>query len=438
MTSTQRKPAPAPLAPAAATATPDARPAGPRVLMYTTWDEPCGIAGYSASLRAALERAGATVDVFPVDRPTMRGLTPAGVRRRLAAFAERAAGYDLTHVQHEFSFFTPGWDWANANANFFHLMGDLRRRGVPAAVTFHTRPHFLPAPASRAWEVLRWGKRLVTGKRINWRATQHLGPKTDGVRAIVHQHSTRQTFVNAGVDDRLIRVVPMGVDPRSDVVHTVPAAEAKRRLGLPTDCVLLSLFGFIARYKGPLVAVEALKLLPKNYVLAVVGGPHPESLDRTLNRMLAMWRGEDPARLRVTGYVTAETVDLYHAATDVCLAPYTDHRLASSAALTWALSSGKPVIAGNIPSFKEIRDEAKCVLLATPRCPDELAWHVRRVTEDAALRDELVRNAAAYVAGCSWDAVAAKTLGVYRELVPAAAGTSATFAARVAAGGRAA
>ena len=37
------------------------------------------------------------------------------------------------------------------------------------------------------------------------------------------------------------------------------------------------MFGFVGAYKGHDIAVKAIKLLPKKYVLAVIGGRHPNS-----------------------------------------------------------------------------------------------------------------------------------------------------------------
>ena len=78
-----------------------------------------------------------------------------------------------------------------------------------------------------------------------------------------------------------------------------------------------------------------LKLLPKNYILAVIGGRHPDArADRTLNNMLCAVQARSE-RLIITGYADRETIDLYQTATDICLAPYLpEFNVSASAALT--------------------------------------------------------------------------------------------------------
>jgi glycosyltransferase involved in cell wall biosynthesis len=118
-------------------------------------------------------------------------------------------------------------------------------------------------------------------------------------------------------------------------------------------------------------------------------------------------------RVRVSGFVDAATLDLYHAATDVCLAPYHAIPISGSAALTWALSSGKPVIASRIPTFVEVAEIGQCLVLVAPGAADELAWQIGRLASDAGLRTTLVENARRFVADCSWPTVARLVTDVY-------------------------
>lgn len=383
-----------------------------RVLHYSTWGDRCGIGSYTADLTRELDALGLRNDPVAVDRTTAAYLSPGEWRAKLAAVAGQARQYDVLHLQHEFSFFGPADCVPEGNRHFFGLLGQLKAARTPTVVTFHTMPVFLPECPSYRQRLTK----LIRGGLFGWTPGRTLGRADWPVRAVVHTRRSRLQLVRAGVHEDLIRVVPMGVGRRSRVLTDLSPADAKARLGLPAGCTLLSLFGFIARYKGHLDAVAALKLLPANYVLAVVGGPHPEGQDRTLDKILQMWDG-DPARLVVTGHVPPETLDVYHAATDVCLAPYIDSKLASSAAITWAVSSGKPVVASTIPTFRELAGRHGCLRLCNPRAPHELAWTVQRLMADAAGRRELVANAAAYCEAASWPTAGRQVAAVYEELL---------------------
>jgi len=410
---------------------PAPRAAGLRVLHYTTWQEKCGIAGYAASLVDSLSKRDIHNEVFPLDRGSFKYFSVAEVRNHLVAFLNVARDFDLIHIQHEFSFFGNTGDFHESNANFFWMLDRLREANKPAVVTFHTEPFFVPPRVPFRQRV----RRVLTfkGPPFNWAGRRHFGRGKSGRIALVHAQKSRLCLVRTGFGEENVRVIPMGVDPRPTHLLKLPAAVAKARLGFADDVTLLSLFGFIAGYKGHEIAVKALRALPKNFALAAVGESHPEGGDETIDTMLNLWKKRDPERLRITGYVSRDELDLYHAATDFCLAPYTDPNLASSAAITWAVSSGKPVIASSIPTFREIQERHDCLALVTPRCPEELAWQIKRLAENPARQRELVANAKQYCEDSSWNRVADRTIEVYAELTGAKALKSVPMKSRSAA-----
>jgi glycosyltransferase involved in cell wall biosynthesis len=235
----------------------------------------------------------------------------------------------------------------------------------------------------------------------------------------VHTDKARAIFVESGFDPSRTHRIPIGLTPREARLASLGREKARQLLGYPSEAVVLSLFGFIGAYKGHDLAVAALRLLPAQFHLAIVGGPHPHaSGDRTLNRILKMAARypELQGRVRVTGFVPPETVDHYHAATDFCLAPYRNFGSAS-AGITWSLTSGRPVLASSIPTFQELQGEAECLLLFTENAAHELAWHVERLAADPRLQKELVENAATYAERYSWAHVGGEVLGVYGSLL---------------------
>jgi glycosyltransferase involved in cell wall biosynthesis len=169
-----------------------------------------------------------------------------------------------------------------------------------------------------------------------------------------------------------------------------------------------------------------LRVLPSKYVLAVIGGRHPDAgEDQALNNMLRAWRKQNPKRLLITGYADRPTIDLYQAATDICLAPYMpDFNLSASAAITWSLTSGRPTIASGIPTFTEINRRADCLLTVTPDAPFELAWAVQRLAADEPMQARLVQNALRYAEANSWQVVAERTANIYRQVLTERGGAS--------------
>jgi len=404
---------------------------GPRVLHFTTWDEACGIAGYARDLIGALDARGVVNGIYPVNRAVLRGMTFETTRNWLNVLAEQARGYDVLHIQHEFSFFGPLERMPEPNELFFGLLDRLQKDGTPTVVTFHTEPYFIPhrpTPMQRA-------RRFVHGGFHRWKSKRYLGSKTRNLRALVHAEKTRGSLINSGVHADLVSVIPMGIKPRAEAVNKLSKAEAKARLGLSPDCVLLTLFGFVSEYKGHLTALEAMVNLPEKFALAIVGGPHPEGNDGTFDKVLRARRELGRSRLLVTGFVEFDELDLYHAATDICLAPYQDPTQSGSAGITWAIGSGRPIVASDIPCFRELNSRREIMQLTSAARPGELAWHVERLAADPARQADLVANAAQFVRESSWDTVAALCEKAYGEVTgrPMQTAKPQVFEARIAA-----
>jgi glycosyltransferase involved in cell wall biosynthesis len=258
-----------------------------RVLHYTTWQTPCGIAGYAESLVNALGAQGVRNTVHGICPKQIRAMASSELLESLAAFSKQAREHDVVHIQHDFAFFTAAADLIDSNQNFHLLLERLAESRTPTVITIHTEPPFLsqpaasPAPLGRRARLRRMltpgaRRRMQLEKTQGWRLHEVMRVRPHLLKLIVHAQKTRAALAKSGVPAGQIEVVPIGFDMPAPQVQTLDRAQAKQALGLPPDCVLLSLFGFVAKYKGHEVAVKALKTLPEKYVLAVVGGPHPE------------------------------------------------------------------------------------------------------------------------------------------------------------------
>jgi glycosyltransferase involved in cell wall biosynthesis len=394
-----------------------------RILHVSTWNEPCGIAGYTADLVDALSRLGTHNDVHPLCRRDRTCLLPDEVREDLNAVCARARDYDVVHVQHEFSFFNDyTFEMVASIEHFGHLLAGLRRERIPTVVTFHTEPAFLMSVGNVVGRLAGLGQRLHSYRCGRaWR--RRVGPFFRGSQrflAVTHTFKGRAKLLEAGLDRTHVRRLPIGVRPGAGRALTLNREWAKQELGYPPEVVLLSTFGFVSPHKGHDLAVAALRLLPRNYHLAIVGGPHPRaSGDSTMDRVLKMMRSHRSlrGRVRITNYLPPERIELYHAATDVCLAPYRGFNLSASAGITWALGSGRPIVASKVPPFVELNDQAGCLLLFTENAEHELAWQIDRLMADAGLRECLVERARAYAEQNSWTNVGGEVLAAYQALL---------------------
>jgi phosphatidylinositol alpha-mannosyltransferase len=137
----------------------------------------------------------------------------------------------------------------------------------------------------------------------------------------------------------------------------------------------------------------------------VGSGPHKRELLQQIGRLSRSDRG----RVQIKSDITDEELFRWYKTCDVCV------NLSGSEAfgitLLEALAAGKPVLANDIPAFREISTLSPLVHLV----------NLRRL-HDADLARALVSamaqsGSAPDLTSYTWDEVARRTLGVYREVL---------------------
>lgn len=364
-----------------------------KVALLTTWDEPCGIADYSAALAEAL-RPHAEVRVVPV----RHGQTDPAYFRGLG---RQCNGADLAHLQHEYIFFGGRDPWS---CRWPHLLRELR---VPYAVTAHTwLNRFSGGPAwKRVFRGLRDGVYGAAGWTRYLRAGQFAGAR----RILVHTASHRGALIAQGLPSERIRVVPQGVP---DHFPRGRRDEAARRWGFTGPVV--SMFGFLTPAKGHLLALAAWELVQPDATLVIAGKPFSAREDayaRQVHDLAARQSG----RVLEVGYLPeTELADLL-AASDLVLMPYTGGT--SSYALSLALAQGCAVLASDLPQFLEIRAEDPCLEVFHAGDAADLAERMMELLEDSGHRLRLSEAARVWARGHRWSAVGEQTAGIYREIL---------------------
>jgi glycosyltransferase involved in cell wall biosynthesis len=386
-----------------------------RVLHLSTWNDQCGIADYARQLVAALQcQPDAINELYPQRRHHPALMSDDALRELFEGVLVLASAADLVHIQHELAFFAGRRGYAHAVRQFGWLLTQLRQRDVPIVTTFHNEPKTAPPAGSTARTRMTHAYHRSLWR---WHVARHFRRGERRRQAIVHTQRSRQLLIESGFNPAQVQVVPPG-HPRRSAPPPHDRAMAKARLGFPQQATVLSIFGSLANRDSYAWVVETLKTLPSTFVLAVVGGSQPTLHDEdTVNAILESWKHRDPARLRITGFVSPEMVDAYHAATDICLVPHLPCSVSASVAMPWALTSGRPTIATDIAAFRYLNEDAACLLLVRPGDVGELAARIQDLARDAAKQEELVRRALAYASANGWEALASRHLDIYQSLV---------------------
>lgn len=147
--------------------------------------------------------------------------------------------------------------------------------------------------------------------------------------------------------------IPLGIDHAAIAAAALPRPEARRRLGIPDDRIVVLMVGYLLRYKGVRVMADAVLHLGDPFLGMFVGsGPEQGyGLERPEAARLLDYRGQQPH----------DRVGLYLSAADVVVLPST--REGQPTILIEAGSLGIPVIASAVGGIPDLLGDGRGTLL---------------------------------------------------------------------------
>lgn len=261
----------------------------PRLAIVSTYDELCGIAGYTRALEAQLaphfEFTVFELDQYLIRSPYRR------VQRMADAHVKQIAaslkGFDCVNIQLEHG--TLG----RTHAQIARRLRRLVEAAPALSVTFHTilTPETLDVGEVwgkllrlnlvGAWKVVAGHRKRSVLQRVSYgllRSSQARKP----VSAIVHTKRDMRLLRDVqGIAD--VHHHPLSyITPayRDAVRAAATRADFPSLDGLPTDATLIGSFGFLSPYKGFETAIRALRHLPENHHLLIFGGVHPQTITK--------------------------------------------------------------------------------------------------------------------------------------------------------------
>jgi glycosyltransferase involved in cell wall biosynthesis len=156
--------------------------------------------------------------------------------------------------------------------------------------------------------------------------------------------------------------------------NAVPQSEARKHLGISTPHVLL-FFGYIRRYKGLAVLLDAMaRLRHRADIHLVVVGEFYE--DEAPYRQQIHALGLEHSVTVRSDYVPNDEVKQYFSAADAVVLPYTSATQSGIAQI--AFNFDTPVIATTVGGLTEIIREGETGVLVPPRDPVALAAGIER------------------------------------------------------------
>jgi len=378
-----------------------------KVLHITTHDEECGIAKYQEQFLRSMKRIHSVHnDVFPYSPNVTKKMTPEEFGPVLAQFAQQLKGFDLLHIQHEFSFYD--------HSELAQFVGEAKKQGKKVIITVHTSLHAgIPRPKLK--HIATHGPRHVMAvqKLRNKQINTHLKPIKAADLVLVHNSTTKDSLTSFGVKKSRIITIVMPV-PKLD--FSLKTNSITEYLGRGKGDVILCTVGFLSENKGMRDAVLAINELPEHYKLAMIGGAHPSGANDSFcgeMKDLVHELGLDN-RVYITGYIKEdEILNAMIRECDVCIYPF--HKPyydgVSSASLNNSIANYKPTVAYPTKPILEMNARMPVVVTCKDSDHHELAETVLH------LNLEKQKNASEkYAKVFAYDKEAEKLVAIYDDL----------------------
>lgn len=146
--------------------------------------------------------------------------------------------------------------------------------------------------------------------------------------------------------------------------------EARGKLGLAEDENVLLFFGYVRKYKGLHVLLDAMKVaLDKMKIRLLVVGEFYDNESGYREQIERLGIGESVKV--VSDYVPNDEVAVYFSAADAVVLPYIETTQSGIAQI--AYNFNKPVITTDVGGLAEIVPDGKTGLVVPPNAPDELS-----------------------------------------------------------------
>jgi glycosyltransferase involved in cell wall biosynthesis len=318
----------------------------------STHSKQSGIASYTKNLAKAMSEHGNHVSVFgnildgidpkyeengiKVNRCWDGGLKSwLQIARMLWGARKRL---DIVHIQFTFSLY----GGIASSFMFPILLLLLRVIRIPTVITMHEVVPLTGLDKKFLEETGIKGNLFILKTGI-YRLVKLIVSLTNGT--IVHDPFFSKVIVNQyKCKNEKIQVVPHGIEESNNLLDQKKARET---LGIKQKHVLL-FFGYIAKYKGLDILLDAIKKLDEDYILLVAGGEHPRlkgkrEYNEYLTTLLEKAAG-CRASVVFTGFVNETDITLYFSAADLLILPYTT-LMSSSGPLSLCVAYKKPFLA---------------------------------------------------------------------------------------------
>ncbi|RWI17704.1 MAG: hypothetical protein EOQ94_24780 [Mesorhizobium sp.] len=340
-----------------------------KLLIVSSYRRPCGIAQYVEALEGPLRlQADCEVEIVPLPVDIFRAQSNyarKAAKQQLAEIVQLARTADVVNLQLEPGLFglTPFSIWRRIRAII-----DASKRVI---ITYHTVPQIQGEKFSPNVRGLWNYVRSWRGNYVFDRLFRKIRSNPQKFRHIVQTYREARNFALIGLPVETIYHQPLSFLSRQErdaIDATRIKTEVVERYNIEGK-EILGCFGFLNEYKGIEVAVRAMKYLPANFHLLIVGGLHPEGISRhTIEQPYIKKLIDEIEATSAEGGAGGDLIERVHfcgalgnrefnevmVACDAVILPYAEVGQTSSGPAAMALDLGRPIYCSRNQCFKEL------------------------------------------------------------------------------------
>jgi glycosyltransferase involved in cell wall biosynthesis len=273
---------------------------------------------------------------------------------------------------------------------------------------------------------MKWAKRLGIPVVYTVHNVTYQGSPERNKRFYKRAYSTADALICHGQDARAqlsqefgiasekIWVIPHG--PLFEEGAKLSPQEARHRLGLPVEQILVLYFGVISEYKGISFLLDAWKKMVDagGAGRLLIAGTGDTQLLASIRQRVVAKGLESSVSLRLE-FIPVEQLPLFYQAADVLVFPYSEGT--TSGALLTGMNYGKAIVATHLPFFHEYLSEGESALFVDYGDTARLAGTLTKLVADPMERSRLGSGVAARTARFnSWNHIAQSTIECYEQV----------------------
>ena len=380
-----------------------------KVLHFSSRYEDCGVAKYLGHYIKGMEKHPNIInDYFEVSPYDTHNMKPSDVENMSKTLSKKLKSYDILHVQHEYAMY--------ANDSFKSIIDAAKKRGNNIVVTVHTSPALATKQARLGGlgprSFLHYARQKMQRRRF---IESNIKPLKAADIIIAHNDLTIQSLIDLGVDKtKIVKTI----HPVQKFDQKSKSTKITNKLNKKSGDIIYCTIGFIHKYKGIIDAVKALKFLPANYKLAVLGGMKEDSDDIKLYNKIADIIDQLGLhdRVYISGFIKDDDeLNAMISECDICVYPFDRIYYAnvSSGSLNLAFANGVAAVAYPTDTIKEIASMSDGAVVL---CDTFSYYELAREIEGIDINKQ-AKLSVAYAEKMAWPKVAKQLVEVYEKLV---------------------